>query len=206
MRLSLPRWRRPRLRLLPLALIAMGLLAAVKVERVLGGAPANVAQASSPAPAPAAAAPPAPPAAPVVPTPEEVAERALLESLRARRLEIDQRGEAAAQRELLLSAAERRLNERLAELSALQARLAAEVRTRDEREEAGIRQLVRVYEVMRPRDAAAILDDLEMPILLQVLDRMREAKAAPVMAAMRPERARAATAELHRLRSRPAAP
>jgi flagellar motility protein MotE (MotC chaperone) len=77
---------------------------------------------------------------------------------------------------------------------------------RDEREEARIRQLVRVYEAMRPRDAAAILDDLDMPILLQVIERMREAKASPVLAAMRPERARAATAELSRHRSRPPHP
>jgi len=130
----------------------------------------------------------------------------VLESLRARRLEIDRRAEEVAARELLLSAAEHRITQRLEELRALQTRLEGEVRGRDEREEAGIRQLVRVYEVMRPRDAAAILDELEMPILLQVLDRMREAKAAPVLAAMRPERARAATAELSRLRTRSSNP
>jgi len=125
----------------------------------------------------------------------------VLESLRARRLDIERRGEEVAQRALLLDAAEQRLGERLEELRALQGRLQGEQRTRSDREEAGIRQLVRVYEAMRPRDAATILDDLDMPILLQVLDRMREAKAAPVLAAMRPERARAATAELSRLRA-----
>lgn len=204
---------RPRLRLLPLALAAMALLVVVKLERMIGGGGGGSAgggapaQAADPPPPPAAApAPPPPPAAPPPPTPQELAERAVLESLRARRIEIDRRAEEVAARELLLSAAERRLTQRLDELRALQTRLEADIRTRDEREEAGIRQLVRVYEVMRPRDAAAILDDLEMPILLQVLDRMREAKAAPVLAAMRPERARAATAELSRLRSRPASP
>lgn len=192
-------------RLLPLALAAMAVLVVVKLERVLGGGPARMpeAQAAGPPPAPAAAPPPAAPPPPPAPTPEELAERALLERLRARRQELERHAEELVQRELLLSAAERRIGDRLNELRALQARLEGEVRTRDEREEAGIRQLVRVYEVMRPRDAAAILDDLDMPILLQVLDRMREAKAAPVLAAMRPERARAATAELSRLRSRP---
>ena len=93
------------------------------------------------------------------------------------------------------------MGERLEELRALQGRLERTQQARSEREEAGIRQLVRVYESMRPRNAATILDDLDMPILLQVLDRMREAKAAPVLAAMRPERARAATTELSRLRT-----
>ena len=48
---------------------------------------------------------------------------------------------------------------------------------------------------MKPRDAAAIFNDLDMPVLLQVLDRMKEAKAAPILAAMQPDRAREATTE-----------
>jgi flagellar motility protein MotE (MotC chaperone) len=63
---------------------------------------------------------------------------------------------------------------------------------------------VKLYEGMRPRDAAAIFDDLDMPVLVQLIDRMREAKAAPVLGAMRPERARLLTAELARHRARPA--
>ena len=50
--------------------------------------------------------------------------------------------------------------------------------------------MVKLYEGMRPRDAATIFDDLEMPVLVQLVDRMREAKAAPVIGAMRPDRAR----------------
>jgi flagellar motility protein MotE (MotC chaperone) len=40
-----------------------------------------------------------------------------------------------------------------------------------------------------------------MPVLLPIVDRMREARASPVLGAMRPERARALTAELARLRA-----
>jgi flagellar motility protein MotE (MotC chaperone) len=54
---------------------------------------------------------------------------------------------------------------------------------------------------MRPREAAVIFEELELPVLLTILDRMREAKAAPVLGAMRPERARLVTAELARMRS-----
>jgi len=209
-------WPRPP-RMLPFALVAMAGLAVVKLERVLGGTAPQMATAlasvpaapsstpaagsASRAPPPASAAPLASPP-PVQATAEEQAERMLLENLRARRLELDRHAEELAQREILLGAAERRMAERVNELRALQSGLEGEVRARDERDDARIRQLVRVYEAMRPRDAAAILDDLDMPILLQVIERMREAKASPVLAAMRPERARAATAELSRLRSR----
>jgi flagellar motility protein MotE (MotC chaperone) len=125
----------------------------------------------------------------------------VLEALRARRAEIEAREQAAAQREVMLAAAERRLMARVEELTALQARLEALERERAAREDAGLRGLVKLYEGMRPRDAAAIFDELDMPVLLSIVDRMREARAAPVLGAMRPDRARALTAELARLRA-----
>ena len=193
--------RRPRL--LPFALMGMLLLLGVKLEALRRGGEGTgllVSQAVASAPTPAPGAPArqdAPPAA------DAAAERAILETLRARRGEIEAREGALAQREMLIAAAERRLAGRLDELSSLQQRLEAEARTRDERTEQGWRQMVRLYEGMRPRDAAGIFDDLDMAVLLQVVDRMREAKAGPVLAAMRPERARLVTTELARHRARP---
>ena len=66
---------------------------------------------------------------------------------------------------------------------------------RREREDTSWKGLVKVYEAMKPRDAATIFNDLEMPVLLQVVDRMKEAKAAPVLAAMQPDKARDLTAQ-----------
>jgi len=208
---------RVNFRLLPLALLGAAMLMLVKAERMIAAswtAPPEAVRATAPPrpapmaalaqPAPAASAPAQPasaPPAPPPPGPEAAAERALLESLRARRAEIDARQAAATQREQLVTAAERRLAQRVEELATLQARLETLERERAQREEAGLRGLVKLYEGMRPRDAAAIFDDLDMPVLLPIVDRMREARAAPVMAAMRPERARALTAELTKLRS-----
>ncbi len=55
---------------------------------------------------------------------------------------------------------------------------------------------------MKPRDAAAIFNDLDQPVLLQVIDRMKEAKAAPILAAMQPDKARDLTAKLADMRTR----
>ena len=118
------------------------------------------------------------------------AERTLLLDLRARRGVIEAREAAMATREAVLAAAEKRMGERVEQLAALQARLEAMEGARHDREEANWRGLVKTYEAMRPRDAAAILNDLDMPVLLQVLDRMKEAKAAGILAAMLPDRAR----------------
>lgn len=199
----------PRPRLLPFTLFAMLALLGVKLEGLRHGVASAAAQgspaaasASAPAPQPAPAAPRQAAENPAPPAPDVAAERAVLEALRARRVELEAREAALAQREILIAAIERRLTGRLEELSALQQRLEGEARSRDERTEQGWRQLVRLYEGMRPRDAAGIFDELEMTVLIQVVDRMREAKAAPVLAAMRPERARLVTTELARHRSR----
>jgi flagellar motility protein MotE (MotC chaperone) len=210
------KWRTPRL--LPVAVAVMGGLALLKAETLWHAAPLSggglvvpSARASEPAAAPAAAQTPAqapaaprlaaaePPPAP--PDPAALAERALLEQLRARRAELEAREAAMVSREQLLAAAERRLAQRIEELGTLQQRLEALERGRVERDEAGWRGLVRVYETMRPREAAAIFDSLEMPVLVELLDRMGERRAAPVIGAMRPERARELTAELARHRA-----
>jgi flagellar motility protein MotE (MotC chaperone) len=196
-----------RPRLLPLAMLAMGgLLLTRGLLLHEGWSRPAAAQGQA---APAAAAPPATaeapvPAAPAPAPPDEVQapERALLETLRERRLTLEAREEGLVQREMLLAATERRLAARVAELGALQQRLEAETAAQDERTEQRLRQLVRLYEAMRPRDASAIFNELDMEVLLPVLARMREARAAPILAAMLPERARLATTELARMRAR----
>lgn len=217
--------RLPRPRLLPIAILAMAGLFLVKAEALLvafrmPSIPALApAQASEPAhgaaPAPAHGAPAAsttpvatlsPPAAtpvapPPPPDPAALAERALLEQLRARRADIEAREQAVAAQQVMIQAAEQRLARRVEELTVLQQRLEALDRARTDREEAGWRGLVRTYEAMRPRDAASIFDDLDMTVLVEILDRMNERKAAPVIGAMRPEKARTVTAELARHRA-----
>jgi flagellar motility protein MotE (MotC chaperone) len=210
-------------RLLPLAIVAMGGLFLVKSENIirplLRGDPAP-----APSIAPVRAADIAPPltVAPETTRPPggfqrlgerqdgvigdgsnaiSQAERALLEQLRARRAELEAREQTIASRELVLAAAEQRLGQRIEELTQLQQRLESMERARGEREDAGWRGLVRTYENMRPREAAAIFEELELPVVIQILDRMGERKMAPVIGAMRPEKARILTAELARHRA-----
>ena len=72
---------------------------------------------------------------------------------------------------------------------------------RQQHEDTAWQGLVKVYEAMKPRDAAVIFNDLQMPVLLPVIDRMKESKAAPVLAAMNPDKARDVTAGLAQLRT-----
>ena len=139
---------------------------------------------------------------PIESPPVSDSERTLLLDLRARRSELEARDAQLQTREQVLGAAEHRLATRIDELTALQKRLEALETSRKARDDVNWRGLVKLYETMKPRDAAVIFNDLDLPVLLQVVDRMKEAKAAAVLAAMLPERARQVTAELAQMRGR----
>jgi flagellar motility protein MotE (MotC chaperone) len=203
-------------RLLPVTIAVMALLLGLKSVALVRAAAPVAATTAAPAaageppvptkrppPAPAAGASPAPvTATPPSEPPISEGERALLLDLRKRRGELDAREAALAARESVLTAAEARLAARVKELGDLQKRLESLEVARNAREEANWRGLVKLYEAMKPRDAGAIFNDLDLPVLLPILDRMKEAKAAAILAAMEPERARLATAELADRRSR----
>ena len=148
-----------------------------------------------------AAEPQKPPAEP----PLSAAERTVLLELRQRRQELDARETVLGERESVLAAAQDKLSARVEELQGLQQRLQTLEADRRRQDDVSWQGLVKLYETMKPRDAATIFNDLAMPVLVQVMDRMKDAKAASVLAAMDPEKARLLTQELARLRTRSAA-
>jgi flagellar motility protein MotE (MotC chaperone) len=129
-------------------------------------------------------------------------ERAVLLELRDRRRELDAREASLATRETTVAAAEQKLTERVQELRALQKKLETLDSNHRQQEDVAWQGLVKVYETMKPRDAAAIFNDLGMQVLLEVVKRMKDAKAAAVLAAMTPEKARDVTTQLALARSK----
>ena len=101
----------------------------------------------------------------------------------------------------MLNAAEGRLDKRIDELQQLRDSIEALVRQYNEQEQAELQSIVKIYETMKPKDAARILEDLEMQILLGIMEMMKERKSAPILAAMGAERARQVTSELARKRA-----
>ena len=204
--------RVPTPRLLPATVTAMAVLLSVKTVGLvrataasLESAGGNVVVATAKAAVPDGTSPAMPiptPAAKAEAPPISDGERAILQELRQRRQELDGRELSLNARESVLAAAEQKFTARVTELTALQKKLEALEAAHRQREDAGWQGLVKLYESMRPRDAATIFNDLQMPVLLSVLDRMKEAKAAPIMAAMNPDKAREATSQLAELRTR----
>jgi flagellar motility protein MotE (MotC chaperone) len=124
------------------------------------------------------------------------AEVEVLQNLSARRAELDKRARELDLKEKLLSASEQRVSERIAELKSIETNIQTLLAARKDAEEGQIKSLVKVYENMKPKDAARIFEELEMDILLPVAQRMKEAKFALILAQMNPEKAKRLTVGL----------
>jgi len=213
-----------RLRFLPVIIFAASLVLTVKIGGIWEGfAPLAVSGAKaqaqnqprqpSAAPAPAPAAPANRPAA----SPEDVARRLvtedptlltqseidLLQQLGARREELERREKELDTRVGMLAAAEARIDNKIGELKKLQTTIEGLIRKHSEQEDLKLRSMVKIYENMKPKDAAQIFDSLELEVLLMVAERMSERKLSPIMAVMNPDRAREMTIELTRQRQMP---
>jgi flagellar motility protein MotE (MotC chaperone) len=170
-----------------------------------GQAPAPAAQPT--APAQVQAQPPQPTARqdnkPLDPIIFSQSEIEILQNLSTRRKEIDLREDAVVKREVLLQAAEKRLEEKIGELRNIKGEIEALIRKYNEQEETELKSLVKIYETMKPKDAARIFDELDLKVLLQVFQRMKEAKTAPILASMSPARAKEVTTQLAERRDIP---
>jgi flagellar motility protein MotE (MotC chaperone) len=166
-------------------------------------APAATPPAATPAPgaAPAAAAAPANGAPadkpqsidPLSMSPSEID---LLQKLSERRAALEKRDAELSQREVLLQATEKRIDEKIAKLAAIEKDIGGIVDKQNQEDDARLKSLVKIYETMKPHDAARIFEQLDMPVLLGVVEHMKEMKAAPILASMDPAKARAVTLAL----------
>lgn len=127
----------------------------------------------------------------------------LLQSLAERRDSIRDREAEVELRENLLQATEQRIDEKISELRRIEETISSLIETYDEQQEEQLRSLVRIYETMKPKAAAAIFETLDMQIMLDVVERMKEARLALIMQQVTPGRAQEITTELRARRQLP---
>jgi flagellar motility protein MotE (MotC chaperone) len=213
-----------RLKLLPVTLMVMLLVFGVHVsqtiEKLSLGVPAQAAEKNiekntpasktpaekSPAtpvnkPATAPAAPGAKPAG-TSSAPQSRSEVEFSNDLGARRSQIEERARQVELRERLLEAAEKRVEVKIQELRAVEAQIRQLTLQTDKVQDERFAALVKLYETMKPKDAARIFEKLDIGVQIQVANRMKAAKLAPIMSSMDGEKARALTMELAELASR----
>lgn len=117
----------------------------------------------------------------------------LFQDLAERRKQLDQQSRELSIREALLKTAEQEINQKYQELLSLRDEIQDLLKQQSEEEQKRIASLVKIYEGMKPKDAARIFNTLDMDVLLEVVSQMSERKSAPIIAAMSPDRARSLT-------------
>jgi len=124
------------------------------------------------------------------------AEMEVLKQLSNRRMELDKRAHALDTRESLIKVGEQRVDQKIKEMETLRLQLQAMVDQISGAQQTQIANLVKIYETMKPQEAAKIFESLDMPVLLNVIQRMKPKSTAPIMAAMAPEKAKEITIAL----------
>lgn len=197
---------RYRPRLLPLLVGAAGLLLCTKLMDLwlaidLGAGPAKAETSAAVPPAQAGGTPSGadgagkqpPQRDPTLYSSQEIE---LLQSLAKRRSELDQRSGEIDQREALLQAAEQRINQKIAKLQEMQGSIDESFKKEDQQDDEKIKSLVKIYETMKPKEAARIFEQLDLPVLLDVVEKMKERNTAPILASMDPLKAKTLTLAL----------
>jgi flagellar motility protein MotE (MotC chaperone) len=120
----------------------------------------------------------------------------VLQSLGKRRQELDERENSILLKENSLQVIDKNIQTRIDELKKLQAEVQGVLDEYNKKQDEKIMNLVKIYENMKPTEAAKIFDELQMGVLLKVAQHMKEAKLASILAKMDPNKARELTIEL----------
>lgn len=128
---------------------------------------------------------------PVSPT-----EARLLQRLAKRRQELDKRKKSLDLQENLLKAAEKKLAQQLKKLKAVNAKIQEAVTKREKKKATQLKNLVSMYENMKPKDAARIFNRLDLRVTIDVVEQMNTRKMAPILALMEGKAAQRLTLEL----------
>lgn len=124
----------------------------------------------------------------------------LLQELAKRRKTLDERERALALREGMLKAFEQRLDQKVSELKSIQVAVKAELARYEKKRKDELDRLVKIYSNMKPKHAARVFDELDLPIAIDVLRQMSAQASAPILAEMQTAKAKAITAALARKR------
>ena len=131
-------------------------------------------------------------------TPVSASERAILERLQARRLELDARAREVDIRESLLKSAEKRIESKVEEMKAVESRISTATGQKAETDAARFKGIITMYEGMKPKDAAKVFDRLEMSVLFEIASQIAPRKMSDILGLMSPEAAERLTVEMAR--------
>jgi len=124
------------------------------------------------------------------------AELQQLQNLGARRTQLDQRESDLSTQIALLAAAEAKVDAKMKALSGLKADVQGLLAQADGREAGEVDRLVKVFEGMKPQDAAARMAILEDSVRLPIAAKMKERSLSAIVGKMSPQDAKKLTESL----------
>lgn len=136
--------------------------------------------------------------------PAGLCEPALADLLATERQALADRQAELELRAQMLAAAEKKAGEQIARLTAASKELSALLDKRASMAKADLQRLVSIYENMKPKDAARLLNETDPEILVDLLDLMQERRSAPILAEMEADKVNALTRTLALRRVLPA--
>lgn len=113
----------------------------------------------------------------------------LLSALKEREARLDGREAAIEDRLQALRVADREVGRKLAALQAAEEQLRGTIAMAETAAEDDLARLTRVYETMKPKQAAALFEEMDPNFAAGFLGRMRAEAAAQIMAGLSPEAA-----------------
>ena len=117
-------------------------------------------------------------------------EMAILQDLKKRNVALDRREKALELRERLVDLAEKRLGEKTEYMEILKTQLERLLSNLSDKEEQELKDLAAIYEVMKPKAAASVLDRMDNHIVFDIFRRMSKKSTAKIMENMDTGKAR----------------
>ncbi len=123
-------------------------------------------------------------------------EKQLLQQLRKRRKQIESDKDELPAEKMALESIKQHIDNRLDVLENLQNKLKPQFNNNNQNDGKKILKLVKVYESMKPKEAAKIFNDLQIGVLVEMTLSMKESRLAAILSEMKPEKARELTSIL----------
>jgi flagellar motility protein MotE (MotC chaperone) len=126
----------------------------------------------------------------------------LLKELSRRRQELDRYHQQLILKESLLKSTDEKIEKKISELKQMEVRISDLMLQLEDKSNVRIKSLAKIYENMKSQDAAKIFDELDMPILLEIIRNMKEPKVGPIIAQMNPSKAKEVSLEFAKISDR----
>lgn len=120
----------------------------------------------------------------------------LLQDLAKRRDKIVLKEKQLSSKESILSAVEARLDLKLNELRDLEKKIDEAIEGDEKKHKTKLNKLVKIYEGMKAKDAAKIMQDLHPELIVSIIEQMKQSKSAVILSKMDAEIARIVTTKI----------